>query len=86
MVVDNVDSSAAIPLEYADANILAPALGQKFKTERDTFNFYNVYAVSKGFGIRLNKERLNVNKQRTMRLICCSHQVPTFMTVCLLWQ
>ncbi|KAF2910465.1 hypothetical protein DAI22_11g101950 [Oryza sativa Japonica Group] len=74
MVVDNVDSSAAIPLEYADANILAPALGQRFKTERDAFNFYNVYAVSKGFGIRLNKERLNVNKQRTMRQICCSHQ------------
>ncbi|BAT01665.1 Os07g0504400 [Oryza sativa Japonica Group] len=74
MVVDNVDSSAAIPPEYADPNILAPALGQRFKTERDTFNFYNVYAISKGFGIRLNKERLNVNKQRTMRQICCSHQ------------
>lgn len=74
MVVDNVDSSAVIPPEYADPQILTPMLGQRFKTERDAYNFYNVYAVSKGFGIRLDKDRMNTEKQRTMRQICCSHQ------------
>ncbi|KAF2907718.1 hypothetical protein DAI22_12g119566 [Oryza sativa Japonica Group] len=74
MVVDNVDSSAVIPPEYADPQILTPMLGQRFKTERDAYNFYNVYAVSKGFGIRLDKDRKNTKKQRTMRQICCSHQ------------
>ncbi|KAB8095332.1 hypothetical protein EE612_023303 [Oryza sativa] len=74
MVVDNVDSSAVIPPEYADPQILTPMLGQRFKTERDAYNFYNVYAVSKGFGIRLDKDRMNTKKQRTMRQICCSHQ------------
>lgn len=77
MVVDNVDSSAVIPPEYADPQILTPMLGQRFKTERDAYNFYNVYAVSKGFGIRLDKDRKNTKKQRTMRQICCSHQVHT---------
>ncbi|KAF0921550.1 hypothetical protein E2562_009291 [Oryza meyeriana var. granulata] len=73
-VVDNVDCIADIPREYANPLILAPVVGQSFKTERDVFNFY-VYAVSKGFGIRLSKDRLNSDKNKTMREICCSHEI-----------
>ncbi|KAF0924060.1 hypothetical protein E2562_008388 [Oryza meyeriana var. granulata] len=71
-VVDNVDTIADITREYADPQILAPVVGQSFKT--DAFNFYNVYTVSKGFGIRLSKDRLNSDKNKTMREICCSHE------------
>ncbi|KAF0895758.1 hypothetical protein E2562_014366 [Oryza meyeriana var. granulata] len=73
-VVDNVDTIADITREYADPQMLAPVVGQSFKTERDAFNFYNVYAVSKGFSIRLSRDRLNSDKNKTMREICCSHE------------
>ena len=67
------NENTEIPSEYADPEVMMPTQGQSFKTERDAYNLYNLYAVRMGFGIRLNKFRNNKNGHKTMQEFCCSH-------------
>ncbi|KAL6598810.1 hypothetical protein ACP70R_046070 [Stipagrostis hirtigluma subsp. patula] len=61
-VLEEVDQNAELPEIYSDPKVLVPKVGQPFKTDTDAFNFYNIYSMRKGFGIRLNKNRFNADE------------------------
>ncbi|KAL6903740.1 hypothetical protein ACP4OV_004553 [Aristida adscensionis] len=74
IVVAEIDQTAELPENYSDPEIMVPKVGQCFKTDTDAYNLYNIYSLRQGFGIRLNKCRLNVAEKKTMQEMCCTHQ------------
>ena len=38
-----------------------PKIGTRFDTLGEAYDFYNLYSWEKGFGIRYEKSRVNVN-------------------------
>ena len=57
---DSGTALVTIPPEYCDATIMDPFLGQVFHEDTDGFQFYNMYALRNGFGIRIRKQVKNV--------------------------
>ncbi|XP_062180213.1 protein FAR1-RELATED SEQUENCE 5-like [Phragmites australis] len=74
VVLEEIDQNAELPENYSDPEIFVPRVGQGFKTDTDAFNFYNMYSIRMGFGIRHNKNRKNVAGEKTMQEMCCTHQ------------
>ncbi|XP_062188636.1 uncharacterized protein LOC133891935 [Phragmites australis] len=60
VVLEEIDQNAEVLENYSDPEIMVPRVGQAFKTDTDAFNFYNMYSIRMGFGIRHNKNRKNV--------------------------
>ncbi|KAE8807607.1 hypothetical protein D1007_16153 [Hordeum vulgare] len=54
-----------------DGNVANPVIGTSFDSIDEAYNFYNLYSWEVGFGIRLSKSRLNVNRSRCMQEIVC---------------
>ncbi|KAE8805355.1 Protein FAR1-RELATED SEQUENCE 3 [Hordeum vulgare] len=54
-----------------DVNVANPVIGTSFDSIDEAYNFYNLYSWEVGFGIRLSKSRLNVNRSRCMQEIVC---------------
>ncbi|KAE8821136.1 Protein FAR1-RELATED SEQUENCE 3 [Hordeum vulgare] len=54
-----------------DGNVANPVIGTSFDSIDEAYNFYNLYSWEVGFGIRLSKGRLNVNRSRCMQEIVC---------------
>ncbi|KAI4962956.1 hypothetical protein ZWY2020_020595 [Hordeum vulgare] len=54
-----------------DGNVANPVIGTSFDSVDEAYNFYNLYSWEVGFGIRLSKSRLNVNRSRCMQEIVC---------------
>ncbi|KAE8780413.1 Protein FAR1-RELATED SEQUENCE 5 [Hordeum vulgare] len=54
-----------------DGNVANPVIGTLFDSIDEAYNFYNLYSWEVGFGIRLSKSRLNVNRSRCMQEIVC---------------
>ncbi|KAE8807227.1 Protein FAR1-RELATED SEQUENCE 3 [Hordeum vulgare] len=48
-----------------DGNVANPVIGTSFDSIDEAYNFYNLYLWEVGFGIRLSKSRLNVNRSRS---------------------
>lgn len=42
--------------------VIVPAPGTSFDTVGEAYDFYNLYSWEKGFGIRYDKSRLNVER------------------------
>ena len=74
---DTRTTLVTIPLEYCNAIIMDPFLGKVFNNETDAFQFYNMYALRKGFGIRIRKQVQNVAGDTTYIEFVCSCEVCT---------
>ncbi|KAM0872854.1 hypothetical protein ACQ4PT_038449 [Festuca glaucescens] len=55
------NADATMPMEYLSTEVLDPSRGQLFLAETDAFQFCNLYALRKGFGIRIHKQVKNVS-------------------------
>lgn len=64
-----------MPMEYLNTEILDPSMGHVFLAETDAFQFYNLYALRKGFGIRIHKQVKNVAGAITTIDYVCSCEV-----------
>ena len=56
-------------------NVIVPKLGTSFVTSDEAYNLHNVYSWEKGFGIRYDKSRLNVERTKCMQEIVCGRAV-----------
>lgn len=83
-----------------DGNVANPVIGTSFDSIDEAYNFYNLYSWEVGFGIRLSKSRLNVNRSRCMQEIVCGcavslcfavllviplHWIPRNLLVCIIF-
>nr|XP_040258720.1 protein FAR-RED ELONGATED HYPOCOTYL 3-like [Aegilops tauschii subsp. strangulata] len=50
--------------EKSEGHVVSPKIGMEFDSLDEAYEFYNVYSWEIGFGIRLAKSRLNVQRTR----------------------
>ena len=55
-----------------DGPVLCPSIGTSFDSIDEAYEFYNLYSWECGFGVRLAKSRLNVERKRCMQEIVCA--------------
>ncbi|XBI20861.1 hypothetical protein VPH35_062073 [Triticum aestivum] len=74
----NPDRKTALELsirafaEKGEGHVVSPKIGTEFDSLDEAYEFYNVYSWEIGFGIRLAKSRLNVERTRCMQEIVCA--------------
>ncbi|XP_037469051.1 protein FAR1-RELATED SEQUENCE 8-like isoform X2 [Triticum dicoccoides] len=74
----NPDRKTALELSvraYAETKsgpVINPTIGTSFDSLDEAYEFYNLYSWEYGFGVRLAKSRLNVNRKRCMQEILCA--------------
>ena len=74
----NADRKTTLELSvraYAETKsgpVINPTIGTEFDSLDEAYEFYNLYSWETGFGIRLAKSRLNVQRTRCMKEIVCA--------------
>ena len=58
--------------EKCEGHVINPTIGTEFDSLDEAYEFYNLYSRETGFGIRLAKSRLNVQRTRCMKEIVCA--------------
>ena len=58
--------------EKSEGHVVSLKIGTEFDSLDEAYEFYNVYSWEIGFGIRLAKSRLNVERTRCMQEIVCA--------------
>ncbi|XBI39340.1 hypothetical protein VPH35_124136 [Triticum aestivum] len=58
--------------EKCEGHVINPTIGMEFDSLDEAYEFYNLYSRETGFGIRLAKSRLNVQRTRCMKEIVCA--------------
>ncbi|XP_037460240.1 uncharacterized protein LOC119331168 [Triticum dicoccoides] len=58
--------------EKRDGPVVYPSIGTSFDSLDEAYEFYNLYSWECGFGVRLAKSRLNVERKRCMQEIVCA--------------
>ena len=56
-----MEKSVCVFAESPSDNVIMPKLGINFDTLGEAYDFYKLYSWEKGFGIRYEKSRVNVN-------------------------
>uniref|UniRef100_M8BCG3 FAR1 domain-containing protein n=1 Tax=Aegilops tauschii TaxID=37682 RepID=M8BCG3_AEGTA len=60
-------------------NVIVPKLGTSFDTSDEAYDLHNIYSWEKGFGIRYDKSRLNVERTKCMQEIVCGRAGKAFV-------
>ncbi|XP_073360554.1 uncharacterized protein [Aegilops tauschii subsp. strangulata] len=74
----NPDRKTALELsvrayaEKCEGHVINPTIGTEFDSLDEAYEFYNLYSWETGFGIRLAKSRLSVQRTRCMQEIVCA--------------
>jgi hypothetical protein len=58
--------------EKREGPVVYPSIGTSFDSLDEACEFYNLYSWECGFGVRLAKSRLNVERKRCMQEIVCA--------------
>ncbi|XP_037410655.1 uncharacterized protein LOC119273667 [Triticum dicoccoides] len=67
-----VELSVHAYAEKCEGHVINPTTGTEFDLLDEAYEFYNLYSWETGFGIRLAKSRLNVQRTRCMQEIVCA--------------
>ena len=57
--------------DHPTENMIIPSLRTSFDSLGEAHDLYNIYSCEKGFGIRYEKSRLNVERAKCMHKIMC---------------
>ncbi|XP_044444717.1 uncharacterized protein [Triticum aestivum] len=74
----NPDRKTALELsvrayaEKCEGHVINPTIGTEFDSLDEAYEFYNLYSWETGFGIRLAKSRLSVQRTRYQPLVSCN--------------